>query len=117
MEIRNEQGELVEPPDGVTYSSSYQVLDAEPPDFDAAGSHSCAFCSSPDWRWILHMKPNEPHAPLAWPVYLVSCEPCQQLRRTEQVDALRERTAGSKDWLLEYFDEMLDRIELARPRG
>lgn len=117
VEIRNDWGELAEPPDGVTYSSSYQVLDTEAPAFDATGSHSCVFCSSPDWQWILQMKPHESHAPVAWPPYLVSCDPCQQLRRADQIDALRERTARSEEWLLEYFDETLDRIELVKPRS
>ena len=118
FEIRNEQDELVEPPDGVTYSSSYEVLDTTAPDFDATGTHSCVFCASSDWRWVLHMKPNEPRAPLAWPMYLVSCDPCQQLRHTEQLYALRQRImAGTgTGYLLEYLDELLDRIDLVKPR-
>ncbi len=118
FEVLNEQGEVVEPPDGVTYSSSYEVLDTAPPDFDATGSHSCAFCASPDWRWILQMKPNEPGAPLAWPGYLVSCDPCQQLRDAGKLDALRERILAGPGtgWLLEYLEDMLDRIELVEQR-
>jgi len=48
----------------------------------------------------------------------VACDTCQQLRGTEQFDALRERIeAGTgTDWLLEYLDELRDQIQLAEPR-
>lgn len=60
---------------------------------------------------------NEPRACLAWPAYLVSCDPCQRLRRAGQLDALREpMIAGPGDYMLEYLDEMLDRIEFVKPR-
>jgi len=60
IQILNECGEPVEPPDEVTYSASYEVLDIDPSPFDATDIHTCAICTSPDWRWILHMKPTEP---------------------------------------------------------
>lgn len=118
IEIRDERGALVESSGEVTYSGSYEVLDTAPPNFDASGSHTCTFCASPDWRWILQMKPTEPGAPMAWAAYLVACDTCQRLCRTDQLDALRERivTGTGTDWLLEYLDELLEQIQLVKPR-
>lgn len=115
-ELRNQHGEPVEPTNEVTYSSTYQVLDTSPSGFDPTGSHRCVFCASPDWRWILQMRPTEPNAPLAWAAYLVACDTCQRLCRSHQLDALRKRiVAGTgTDWLLEYLDELLQQVELAK---
>jgi hypothetical protein len=113
LEIRNAGGELMEPPDGVSYSATYRSLDGGGPTvFDPSGSHSCAFCTSRDWRWILRIRPSEPDAEVAWAANLVACDTCQQLCRGDQIDALRERIVQETgaDWILEYLDDLLDRI-------
>jgi hypothetical protein len=119
LEIRDAQAQLVEPPEGVSYSGTYRSLDdAGPSKFDPSGSHSCAFCASPDWRWILHVRPSELDAEIAWAPHLVACNTCQQLCRADQTDTLRERIVREMgaDWMLEYLDDLLGRIVAFNPR-
>lgn len=105
-------GELVEPSEGVAYSATYRPSDdTSRSEFDPSGAHSCVFCGSPDCRWIVLIRPSEPDAKWAWAPHLVACETCQQLCRTDQLDALRERIVQQmQDWMLDCLDDLLDRI-------
>ena len=119
IEIRNARGELVEPPEGVTYSAAYQpVEDSDQDEFDPSGAHSCVFCAAPDWRWMVTIRPSEPGAEFAWAPHLVACNACQQLCRSGHFDELRERIVRETgaDWMLEYLDDLLARITAFTPR-
>src|SRR5215218_10468290 len=120
FEIRNAHGELAKPPEDISYGGSYRPLDdaGSPSRFDPSGAHSCVFCASPDWHWILEIRPSEPEAEMAWAPHLVACDTCQQLCRASQLDALRERIVREMgaDWMLEYLDDLLDRIIAFTPK-
>ncbi len=111
VEIRDEHGELVEPPEGVSYSSSYTPLEAGTPGFNPSGPHSCVFCGNSDWRWVLEIRPAARGDELAWAPFLVACETCQQLYLSGRLDELRQRIEQEgDDWLLEVSDQLLERI-------
>jgi hypothetical protein len=75
------------------------------------------FCGAPDWHWVVKIRPSEPDAEIAWAPHLVSCDTCQRLCRADQLDALRERVVeGTGAWMLEYLDDLLDRITAFAPR-
>ncbi len=111
VEIRNEHGELVEPPEGVSYSGTYRPLESDTPGFNPSGAHSCVFCGDSNWQWVLETRPAAPGDELAWAPFLVACQTCQQLYRSGQLDELRQRIEeGDEDWLLEVLDQLLERI-------
>jgi hypothetical protein len=114
IEIRDEHGDLTEPPPGVSYSGTYTPIESGTPAFNPSGAHSCVFCRDSDWQWILKIRPTAPGDDLAWAPYLVACATCHRLLRSGQLAELRQRI--SQSWLLEMLDQLLERIIAFTPR-
>jgi len=118
IEIRDEQGRLTEPPEGVTYESGAS-LPAEPTGVaEPTADDTCVFCDSADWQWIITPRPHSPGEDLVWAPYLVSCDTCHDLYSQGRRDELRDRveTATGPYWILPELDQLLDRIIAERHR-
>lgn len=119
VEVRDEDGNLIDPSEGVTYESMYTSYTAEPDDQpEPTQSDTCVFCETPDWQWVITPRPSEPGDDIAWAPYLVACETCRQMYRQGRRDELRERVeaATGPHWLLPELDQLLDRIVAERRR-
>jgi hypothetical protein len=119
IEIRDKDGNLIDPPEGVTYESAYASMRDEPDDQPGpTGSDACVFCDSSDWQWVITPKPSGPGESVAWAPYLVACEVCHQLYSQSRRDELRDRveTTTGLYWILPELDQLLDRIISERHR-
>jgi hypothetical protein len=119
IEIRDRDGNLVSPPEGVTYESAGAFLPDEP---DEQGGptelDSCVFCDDPDWQWVITPRPHQPGEDMAWAPYLVACEVCHQMYNQGHRDELRVRVEATTGlyWILPELDQLLDRIISERHR-
>jgi hypothetical protein len=118
IEVRDEQGRRIDPPEGVVYESG-ALLPTEPAGVSQpTEADTCVFCDSPNWQWIITPRPSGPGEDLAWAPYLVSCDTCRELYSQGRRDELRERVEAATGpyWILPELDQLLDRIIAERHR-
>jgi hypothetical protein len=119
IEIHDEQGRRINPPEGVVYESVSASMPAEPAGVSGpAESDECVFCEDTDWQWIITPRPGGPGDDTAWAPYLVTCDICHDLYSQGRRDELRERVEAATGpyWILPELDQLLDRIIAERHR-
>ncbi|HEX8081080.1 MAG TPA: hypothetical protein VF557_12785 [Jatrophihabitans sp.] len=119
IEIRDQDGNLVDPPEGVTYESAFATMPDEPDDQpEPTESDTCVFCESHDWQWVITPRPHQPGEDTVWQSYLVACDVCHQLYSQGHRDQLRDRVKAATGpyWILPELDQLLNRIIAERQR-